>query len=259
MNYGLYMAASGMSASMARQNVLSNNLANVSTVGYKPDSFAIRQRAAARQEDGLHWMDSNAMLERLGAGVQPTFSRVEQAQGPLTESNNPLHIAVQGEGFLRYERPNLEHGFSLSRDGRLDLNSDGTLVRASDGAPLLDASGNRIRVDLGQGDLQIDGNGTLRQGEAVVGQLELVTVPDSSLLVKAGSGDFTFGDRVSVQSMRAADGQIKQRFLEDSSVNAIKSMMDVTSASRAAQSNMRMASTIFEVMGEAINRLGRTS
>ena len=258
MNYGLYMAASGMSASMARQNVLSNNLANVSTVGYKPDSFAIRQRAAARQEDGLHWMDSNAMLERLGAGVQPTFSRVEQAQGPLTESNNPMHIAVQGEGFLRYERPNLEHGFSLSRDGRLDMNSDGTLVRSADGAPLLDAGGGRIRVDPGL-PLEIDGDGTLRQGGAVVGQLELLTVPDASLLVKAGSGDFTFGDRVSVQSMRAADGQIKQGFLEDSSVNAIKSMMDVTSASRAAQSNMRMASTIFEVMGEAINRLGRTS
>ena len=86
-----------------------------------------------------------------------------------------------------------------------------------------------------------------------------MTVPDPSLLVKAGSGDFTFGERVSPQSVSAADGQIKQRFLEDSSVNAIKSMMDVTSASRAAQSNMRMASTIFEVMGEAISRLGRTS
>ena len=118
MNYGLYMAASGMSTSMARQNALSNNLANVATVGYKPDNFAIRQRAAVRQEDGLHWMDSNEMLEKLGAGVQPTFSRVEQSQGPLTETNNPFHIAVQGDGFLQYERGNLEQGFGLSRDGR---------------------------------------------------------------------------------------------------------------------------------------------
>ena len=258
MNYGLYMAASGMSTSMARQNALSNNLANVATVGYKPDNFAIRQRAAVRQEDGLHWMDSNEMLEKLGAGVQPTFSRVEQSQGPLTETNNPFHIAVQGEGFLQYERGNLEQGFGLSRDGRLDLNSDGTLVRSTDGAPLLDASGNRIRVDRGQ-PLDIDGDGTLRQGGAAIAQLQLMTVPDPSLLVKAGSGDFTFGERVSSQSVSEADGQIKQRFLEDSSVNAIKSMMDVTSASRAAQSNMRMASTIFEVMGEAISRLGRTS
>jgi flagellar basal-body rod protein FlgG len=203
-------------------------------------------------------MDSNAMLERLGAGVQPTFSRVNQSQGPLTDTNNAMHIAVQGEGFLRYERSDLSEGFSLSRDGRLDLNDDGTIVRSTDGVALLDSTGNRIRVDLGQ-PWQVDADGTIRQGGATVGQLALVTVPDASLLVKAGSGDFTFGNQVSPRSMTPAGGQIKQGFLEDSSVDAIKSMMDVTSASRAAQSNMRMASTIFEVMGEAINRLGRTS
>lgn len=258
MNYGLYMAASGMSVSMARQNVISNNLANVATVGYKPDSFATRQRDAVRQEDNLFWMDSNAMLEKLGAGVQPTFSRVNQSQGPLTESENALDIAVQGEGFLRYQRPDLPEGFSLSRDGRLDLAPDGTLVRSTDGAPLLDADGNRVRVDPGP-PLTIDADGSLRQNGAVVGRLELVTVPDATLLVKAGSGDFTFGDRVSPRSMTPADGRIRQGFVEDSAVDAIKSMMDVTSASRAAESNMRMASTIFEVMGDAINRLGRTS
>lgn len=258
MNYGMYMAASGMSVSMAKQNVLSNNLANVSTVGYKPDSFAVRQRDAVRQEDGLHWMDSNAMLERLGAGVQPTFSRVEQGQGPLNHTENEMHIAVDGEGFLRYERTNLAAGFGLSRDGRLDLSSDGTLVRSADGSPLLDEAGQRIRVDPGQR-MQIDADGAIRQGGDIVARLGLVTVPDASLLVKAGSGDFTFGDRSSAEEMVPAGGRIRQEYLEDSSVNAIKAMMDVTSASRSAQSNMRMATTIFEVMGEAINRLGRTS
>ncbi len=256
MNYGLYMAASGMSVSMARQNVISNNLANVATVGYKPDSFATRQRAAVRQEDNLHWMDSNAMLEKLGAGVMPTFNRVSQSQGALTDSKNPFHMAVQGEGFFRYERADLPGGFSL--DGRLDLSPDGHLVRSTDGAALLNAEGSRIRINPGV-TLDIDDDGTLRQGGNVVGQLELVTVPDASLLVKAGSGDFTFGEQVSPNSLRAADGRIKQGHLEDSAVDAIKSMMDVASASRAAQSNMRMASTIFQVMGEAINRLGRTS
>jgi len=258
MNYGMYMAASGMSVSMAQQNVLSNNLANIATVGYKPDNFAIRQRAAVRQEDGLSWMDSNAMLERLGAGVMPTFSRVEQAQGPLQNTEDEMHIAVDGQGFLRYERRNLPEGFGLSRDGRLDLSADGTLVRSSDGSPLLDEAGKRIEVDPGLR-IQIDADGTIRQGDAVVARLGLVTVPDASLLVKAGSGDFTFGERTSVKEMVAADGRVRQGYLEDSSVNAIKAMMDVTSASRNAQSNMRMASTIFEVMGEAINRLGRTS
>ncbi|MFG0291594.1 MAG: flagellar hook-basal body protein [Phycisphaerales bacterium JB050] len=258
MNYGLYMAASGMSVSMAKQNVLSNNLANVSTVGYKPDTFATRQRAAVREEDNLYWMDSNAMLERLGAGVMPTFSRVSQAQGALTDSDNPLHIAVQGEGFFRYERADLPEGFSLSRDGRLDLSPEGYLVRSTDGVALLDDSGSRIRIDPGAR-LDIDADGSLRQDGAVVGRLGLVTVPDPTLLVKAGSGDFTFGEQVSPNSLRAANGRIKQGHLEDSAVDAIKSMMDVTSASRAAQSNMRMASTIFDVMGEAINRLGRTS
>ena len=258
MNYGMYVAASGMSVQMAKQNVLSNNLANVATVGYKPDSFAIRHRDAARQEDGLHWMDSNAMLERLGAGVQPTFSRVEQAQGPLLETDSPMDIAVQGEGFLRYERPNLQEGFSLSRDGRLTMNGDGLLVRVTDGSPLLDEQGRRIQLDRGL-PMEITGDGRIRQGGADVARLQLVTVTDSSLLVKAGSSDFTFGERVQPNQMRPAGGQIKQRFQEDSAVNAIQAMMDVTSASRAAESNMKMVTTMFEVMGEAISRLGRTS
>lgn len=258
MNYAMYISASGMSVAMARQNVISNNLANVATVGYKPDSFATVHRAPAREEDGLYWMDSNAMLERLGAGVQPSFSRVEQAQGALLESENDFDLAVQGEGFFRYERGDLAGGIGLSRDGRLTLNGEGVLVRSTDGAAILDAQGQRIRLDTGQR-FEVTSDGRVRQGGEDVARLQLVTVPDASLLVKAGSGDFTFGQRVSLNELRDAGGQIKQGFREDSAVDAIKAMMDVTSASRAAESNMKMITAMFEIMGEAINRLGRTS
>ncbi|MFG0252977.1 MAG: flagellar basal body protein, partial [Phycisphaerales bacterium JB038] len=69
MNYGLYTSATGVLAGMYRQDVLANNLANVNTTGFKQDFVTFKQRDPARLEDGLLHLDSNQMLEQLGAGV----------------------------------------------------------------------------------------------------------------------------------------------------------------------------------------------
>ena len=70
MNYGMYISASGALTSMHRLDALTNNLANVNTVGFKPHTPAVKQRDVARVEDDMPLADSNAMLERLGGGVQ---------------------------------------------------------------------------------------------------------------------------------------------------------------------------------------------
>jgi flagellar basal body rod protein FlgG len=254
-NYGFFTAASGAQAAMARQNVASNNLANVSTVGFKPDTLDLRLRDPVRVEDGLPFMDSNALIERLGAGVMPTGTRIMHSQGTLRETGAPLDLAIQGEGFLRVEHEG-PGGFALTRDGRMLIEPDGTLVRAGDGRPVLDAQGRRITLDRSL-PVRIDTQGTIYQGGAAVAQLETVTVDDPSRLIKGGNGDFRLPSPELAQSLRRTDAVIEQGFVEDSAVNPISALNAVTGASRAAQSNMRMVSTIYEVMGNAINRLGR--
>lgn len=256
MNYGLYMAASGASSAMARQNVLSNNLANVSTVGFKPDAIGTRFRQAARLEDDLMWMDSNAMLEKLGGGVFPTQTMISLAQGPLRATENPLDVAIEGAGFLMV---NHRGEPALTRDGRLAVAADGTLVRSIDGAEVLDSGGGPIRVDRTL-PIEIAEDGRVKQGAAVVGQLALVDVPEASRLTKGGDGTLLFNDSVMVQDAEPAEGaHLRQGMVEDSAVNAIEALNAITGASRAAQGNMRMISAMWEVMGLAVNRLGRVN
>ena len=256
MNYGLYLAASGASSAMARQNVLSNNLANVSTVGFKPDFIGTRFRQSARVEDNLMWMDSNALLEQLGGGVFPTQTMISLAQGPLRATDDPLDLAIEGEGFLM-----VDHGGepALTRDGRLAVMPDGTLVHSSDGAAVLDTSGAPIRVDRTL-PIEVAEDGRIKQGGTVVAQLAVVDVPDASQLTKGGDGTFKFNDVVMAQDAAPAEhARLRQGMVEDSAVNPIEALNAITGASRAAQGNMRMISAMWDVMGMAVNRLGRVN
>ena len=256
MNYGLYIAASGASSAMARQNVYSNNLANVGTVGFKPDVIGTRFRDAARIEDGLPWMDSNALLEKLGGGVFPTATRVALSQGPLRQTDAPLDLAIEGRGFLMVE---LRGEPALTRDGRMAVDAAGTLRRAADGAALLDAGGSTITVDRTL-PIEVTEDGRVIQAGATVGQLALVDVPDASDLTKGGDGTLMFNEQVRASDVvPAEEAQIRQGMVEDSAVNAISTLNAITGASRAAQGNMRMISLMWEVMGLAVNRLGRVN
>ncbi len=256
MNYGLYLAASGASSAMARQNVYSNNLANASTVGFKPDFIGTRFREAVRQEDNLMWLDSNAMLEKLGGGVLPTATMISLTQGPLRETGDPLDVAIQGEGFLMVT---YQGEPALTRDGRLSVSHEGHLVRATDGAEVLDDGGSPITVDRAI-PIEITNDGEVMQAGATVGELALVTVPDATQMTKGSDGTFMFNDQVNVQdAAQTVNSELKQGMVEDSAVNAIGALNAITGASRAAQGNMRMIAAMWEVMGLAVNRLGRVN
>jgi flagellar basal-body rod protein FlgG len=258
MNYGMWVAASGVMSNIARQNVLSNNLANVSTVGFKADRLPIRQREPVRAEDGLPHLDSNAMLERLGAGVMPMATETAFSQGPIRDTHNPLDLAITGEGFFRV-RADTERGFALTRDGRLTVNAAGVLARSTDGAPVLDATGNTIAVDRTM-PIRIDEGGNVTQRGASRGRIDVVAVSDPALLHKAGEGNFALKPTASANALTlASDALIRAGAVEDSGVNPIATLMGVTGASRAAQGGLRMVSTINEITGLAINRLGKVS
>lgn len=253
MNYGMYMAASGVQTAMARQDLISNNLANVNTVGFKPDIFTVRQRDPARIEDGMGLIDSDRLLEKLGAGVMPLPTQIDFSTSPLEKTGNPLDVAIDGEGFLTVRAGN---EMKLTRDGRMAMRADGRLVSAASGASVLDEGGVPVMLNPGM-PVRIDADGTIVQGDASVAKLQLVNVTQPRRLVK--DGDNLLGVREGESfERRPASGSLSQGFVEASGVDSIRAMIAVTSASQAAQSGLSTISTINELMGRAIS-LGRVS
>jgi flagellar basal-body rod protein FlgF len=100
MNYGLYLSASGAMTAMHKQDVYANNLANVNTIGFKPDSVFTRHRLPERIEQPHLHADPHKLLEQLGGGqfIDPTFTNL--TQGALTATDRPLDVAIDGEGFF---------------------------------------------------------------------------------------------------------------------------------------------------------------
>ncbi len=259
MNYGLQISASGALTALYRQDVLTNNLANANTVGFKPDLAAARQRDTARVEDRLFAMPSNALLERLGGGVFLERNRVQFGQGALERTGGPLDVAVRGEGFfvVRDESDATGDRLRLTRDGRFARDARGRLVTATHGHPVMDTA-NRPIVLNGAGPVTIDADGTVRQGPVAVAQIQLAAVTDTARLDKLGHSLFRAPTGV-VAQRRQAGGTLEQGFVEASGVDEIKTMLQITAASRDVEANIGMIQQADRLMDRAINQLGRVT
>ena len=257
MNYGLYIATSGLQTSIARQDSLANNLANVGTAAFKPDVLATRQRDAARIEDHLPFLPSNRLLERLGAGVVPAPVRIDLTQGPMEQTGRELDLAIEGEGFLSVRAGPGPDGIQLTRDGRLAITSDGNLVTAADGLPVLDEDDDSIRLIPGER-VTIQSDGEILQNHQAVARLRLTSIADPTRLRKAGHGLFA-GAPDEPLDRRPAAGRLVQGHIEASGTSPVKTMVDVTDATRAIETNAAMIRHLSDLMGRAINTFGRVT
>ncbi len=255
MNYAMQISASGALTSMYRQDVLTNNLANVNTVGFKPYTPVARQRDHVRAEDGLWHLPSNELLEALGAGTHLAENRISFRQGPVEQTGNPLDLAVHGDGFLTVgDMQDGQPVVRLTRDGRMTLNSSGTLVMSTTGQPVLAVGGNPVRIDPGAGPVQIDAAGRVTQNNEAVAQLGFADVGDRQRLTKLGDSLFALDG---AQPLLPAGGRLVQGAVEGSAVNEIDAIMGVTNAASAAQRNLEMIQRFDQLMDRAINGLGR--
>lgn len=259
MSYGLQISASGVMTAMYRQDVFASNLANMDTVGFKPDSPQQVFRLDVRREDGVANLPSNALLEKLGGGVLINPNRISFRQGALRSTGNALDVAIQGDGFLAVRDVADTGGDRLrfSRDGRLTLDRSGTLVMASNGMPVLDTQGQPIRLDP-RATVAIDGDGSVRQGGELVARLQLVDFDDRSGLSKAGHGLFT-ASTDTLATRTPATGTVRQFHVEESAVDEVRALLQMTSAAREVDANVALIQQHDRLMERAIASLGRTT
>ena len=259
MNYGYAIGASGVIAAMHRQDVAANNLANVTTTGFKIDMGATVPREAARVEDGLFNLPSNKLLEKLGAGVLLAPTRTVFDQGAIETTGNPLDVAIRGGGFLAVgaEGRNGAQTVRYTRDGRMTLDPRGRLVSVTDGSPVLDAQNNPIFLDPAQ-KITIQGDGAIQQGGREVARLAFTDFVDRTVLRKAGANRFEVKP-LAAPAPAAPTGTIVQEAIEGSAVDPIDAMMAVQNAANAVSASLRMMSMHDELTGRAIAQLGRVS
>lgn len=260
MNYGLYLAAGGTLVSMHRQDVLANNLANLNTVGFKPDDVYATARLPERIESGEALAEPQLLLEQLGGGTFAAPTRIDLRQGHLNQTHNTLDLAIQGEGFFTVsaERSVSAQSIRFTRDGRFTLNAEGELVMIATGLRVLDANDQPIRLDPGR-PVQINSRGVISQNGVEVAQLQISDVNDRSSLVKTGEGLLRIGPGAGARRQTAVAAGVRQGFVESSAVDPILALNAMINASKSVQSNATMMQYHDHLLGQAITTMARVA
>lgn len=264
MNYGLYLSAGGALASLHKQDVLANNLANINTVGFKPDLVNFRARLPERLESPTPDADPQLLLEQLGGGQFTDPTRIDFHQGDLAQSHSDLDMAIQGDGFFVVSNGKGSGADNLrfTRDGRFTLNSAGELVMITNGMRVLDPNDQPIRLNR-SAKLQVDGAGNILQNGAAIAKVQISTIADKSNIVKEGSNVMRFagakGQAGSGAKRQPASGSVKQGWVESSGVDPILAMNAMINVSKAIQANSTMMQYHDNIMGQAINTFARVA
>ncbi len=225
---GLYSAAAGMAAQQEQLNAISNDLANVSTSGYKSERVAF--------SDLLYNPVKFAGTETTaGAGARAQVIGRSQAQGAIQETGNPLDLAIEGEGYFEVTRANGQK--ALTRDGTFGIDAAGTIVNA-EGNPL--SPPIKVPAGVSASEVSIAPDGTVTAGEKKLGQIKLVTVTSTEHLIADGGGEFT--PSAASGAPHPATGRIHQGALEASNVNIANAMAQMVGTQR----NFQLTSTAIQ-------------
>jgi flagellar basal-body rod protein FlgG len=225
---GLYSAAAGMSAQQEQLNAISNDLANLSTSGYKAERVAFSDLLYSP-------VDIAGTVSTDGAGASAKVIGRSETQGGIQETGDPLNLAIEGAGYFELTRANGQK--VLTRDGAFGVDASGTIVNAE---------GNRLTppiklpAGVSPSEVSISPDGTVTAGKRTLGQIKLVTVTSPEHLLANGSGELA--PTAASGAPHPATGKIHQGALEASNVNIAGEMALMVSTQR----NYQMDSTAIQ-------------
>jgi flagellar basal-body rod protein FlgF len=245
MPYGLYLSAEGAYAQSQRLDVLSNNMANVATPGFKRDVALFQCRLTQAQQEALPPAANG--LDQLGGGVRMMATATDYSMGPLQQTKNDGDMAIGGDGFFMVRHGNRDF---LTRAGNFQMTATGQLV-TQNGDAVLSEDRNPIEIDPEGGPWQITPDGGMSQAGDVI---KLAMVRPRSMGDLAKIGDNLFAPLAPTQPVPDEQRQMLWHSLEQSTVKPSAEMMELIEASRAFEMNVSMIHTQDEVMGTLINR-----
>lgn len=227
-----------------RMDVVANNMANVSTAGFKAE-VPLAREVARKPAEALDRPQDVRFVE--GWALQR-----DMRAGPVQQTGNALDLAIEGEGFFAVQT---RAGPAYTRDGRFSLTAEG-LVVDREGRPLLDDTGAEIALNPALGPPAISAQGLIRQNGAEVARVGVSTFPTPGALEKIGDNLWQPTDETAVQAETAT---VRQGAVEGSNVNAVLEMTRMLEIARAYESATRIVRNTDELRSRAIDRLGRAN
>lgn len=268
---GFYTAASGMIAQQRRQEIVSNNIANVNTPGYKADQATLRsfpemlihliedKKSPTMNEFKLR---KKAPIGSMHTGVYTQESIPNFTQGMLRETGMFTDVALidrthpDENGQVFFTVRNADGDIRYTRNGNFTVDADGYLT-TNEGFYVLDENGNEIQTDGLEFVITDEGYVQTAVGEARLG---IAYIADAHELVKEENDLLSpeQGD-VALENAYASDADftLRQGFLEGSNVDAGRSMTDMMQAYRNFEMNQRVLKAYDESMDKAVNQIGR--
>lgn len=252
---GLFTAYTGMINEQHRMDVLTNNLANASTVGYKKEgatSQAFDEVLALKIKDTT---DPGKVkpLGNISLGVKIGENYTDYSQGSLRETHNSYDMALAGNGFFKVEFKNKagQTSTKYTRDGGFTLNKDGYLV-TKDGDFVLGKNG-RIQLNPLQNSV-IDKVGNIYQNNRLIGTLDIADFEDYNYLEKYGENYY---QTVNGAREKESDSQVMTGYLEMSNIKVVSEMVEMISVSRAYETNQKLIQTYDSTLEIAANQIGK--
>lgn len=245
----LWIAKTGLDAQQTQIDVITNNLANVSTAGFKRSRAVFEDLVyQTLREPGANSDQQNQLPSglQIGTGVRPVATTRIHSQGNLQQTGNSLDLAIQGSGFFQVQMPDGSTGYT--RDGSLHLDSQGQVVTSS-GYPLQPAlviPANAQSVTIGQ-----DGTVTVTQPGAAapvqVGTIQLASFINSAGLSSQGQNIYLETAASGAPNPNAPGtnglGLLNQGYVETSNVNVAEELVNMIQAQRAYELNSKAVQT----------------
>ncbi|HKM22809.1 MAG TPA: flagellar hook-basal body protein [Lachnospiraceae bacterium] len=253
---GLYTAYTGMVNEQNRMDILTNNLANSSTTGYKKEgatSEAFSDVLAYKIKDTSEANIPKA-LGYMNMGVKIGENYTDYSQGAFRATDNTFDLALAGAGFFNVEFTSKagETSTMYSRDGSFTLNEAGALVNKN-GDYLLDINGNHITLNPLQ-DAVIERNGGIYQNNVLVAQIQVSDFEDYNYLEKYGENYY---QPVEGATEIAADTTVRSGYLEASNVQVVQEMVEMINVTRAYETNQKIIQSMDSTLDVAVNQVGR--
>ncbi len=238
MENSLYITLSRQEALRRQLDVVSNNIANMNTTGFKSQRmlFLEYMERPDRQGDRMSFVQDFGLQRNVDAG-------------PITVTNNELDVALRSDGYFAVETLT---GNRYTRGGAFQLNTDREIVDRS-GLPVLDTNNQRIVIPANATQIHIAGNGAVSTEQGQLGQMKVVTFANEQRMMELGGGLY----EANQEEIAVEQPQITQGAVEGSNVQSVVEMTQMIDVLRTYQSVQKMIDTEHERIRGAIGKLAR--
>ncbi|HVN71000.1 MAG TPA: flagellar basal-body rod protein FlgF [Desulfomonilia bacterium] len=244
MDQGIYTAAAGAIAMEERLNVISNNIANINTTGFKKDQMSFEQFQRALDTSILF----SGQYRTVPIDVVPISTSIDLTPGAPVKTGNPLDVALGGDGFFVV---NTDNGPRYTRAGSFQLSTDNIIITQQ--GYTVQGQGGDITIDPNQGQLVIDPQGKVSQDGDEISTLQVVKIPPEAL-VRQGNNLFSVKAGFTPEPVDAPS--VVQSSLETANVEPINEMVEMIAAQRAYDVFQKVIRSVNDAYSYSMHNVG---